>query len=1034
MPKCATTRVGTWCNADMSVGSCSRLISIAAVCLSIRMTAAEPVASASQMPRVLATAPGAAAGTFTVRPGYQAQLVASEPLVMSPVAAAFDETGSAYVVEMRDYSERREDHLGVIRRLVDTDLDGRTDTATVFVDGLPWPTAVVCWDGGVFVGATPDIWYLKDADGDGRAEVREKIFTGFGSETQPLDPAKLNVQAMLNSFHWGIDQRIHGATSMAGGSVALVDSPFVREWRSRAGVTNAAWPSALSLRGRDFAFDPRTLVLSPTPGGGQHGMSFDSTGRKFLCSNSDHLQQVLYDDVGLPSDPDQPLPAARVSIAADGPAAEVFRRSPDEPWRVLRTRWRVAGLVEGPIEGGGRPSGYFTGATGVTVHRGDAYPPETAGDVFIGDAGSNLVHRKRLRLEADGIRLTGERVASEARSEFLASTDNWFRPVQFVNAPDGCLWVIDMYRETIEHPWSLPEGLKKFLDLNSGHDRGRLWRLAPTGFDAAAATRRVRDFSGADTARLVELLDHPNGWHRDTAARLLHQRRDPTAVVRIREKLQARSSAYGRIHLLQVLASQSGLDVRSVGIALADKEESVRATAVDLSDRIDGALPKSWVFLAADPSASVRLAVVRKVSRIPVTDRGAVVAKLVSAGPDLVRSIALAAAGGSELALWPEVRRQAPEVLPALARRLGRRQSPEQLQPILRELPGIAPRSLRFGIAAQLGEGLADAGKNLRLVDSGHGLSGVWEEARKLAADPQASRVRTIGSSDVAFVDLNPDDPAARLAALRLIALAPEDEAVPLLAARLRSEPAAVQAVALDGLSRLRGVTWAKILSAQLQSVSPAMRSRLVTLLLRRAEGRAAVVQALDHGWIRVTDLDADAIVALRRANDPELRADVKRWLGEPPVDRKAVVDRFLPALSQTGMASRGAEIFQQRCSVCHPLRGVGQVLGPDLASVASNGPEKLLVAILDPNREVAPNFMAWRAVLKDGDDVTGILLRDEGPTLVLRQAGGQEVVIRRDSLASLENSGRSLMPEGLEEGLDPKQLADLLAHLAGGK
>lgn len=1034
MSKCATTTGTTWCYQGMTVGSCSWLLFTAVVGWSVRLVAAEPVADVSQMPRVPATAPAAAAGTFTVRPGFQSQLVASEPLVMSPVAVAFDEAGAAYVVEMRDYSERREDHLGVIRRVVDTDLDGRMDTATVWADGLPWPTAVACWDGGVFVGATPDLWYLKDVDGDGRAEVREKIFTGFGSETQPLDPAKLNVQAMLNSFHWGIDQRIHGATSMAGGRVSLVDSAFVRDWRSRAGMTNGALPAALSLRGRDFAFDPRTLVLSPTPGGGQHGMSFDSTGRKFLCSNSDHLQQVLFDDVGLPSDPDQPLPPARVSIAADGPAAEVFRRSPDEPWRVLRTRWRVAGLVEGPIEGGGRPSGYFTGATGVTVHRGDAYPADTAGDVFIGDAGSNLVHRKRLRLESDGLRLTGERVASEAHSEFLASTDNWFRPVQFVNTPDGCLWVIDMYRETIEHPWSLPEGLKKFLDLNSGHDRGRFWRLAPTGFDAAAATRRVRDFTGADTARLVELLDHPNGWHRDTAARLLHQRRDPTTVVRIRERLNGKSSAYGRIHLLQVLVSHSGLDAGSLGIALADADEAVRATAVDLSDRGDGALPKAWVLLAADPSARVRLAVARKVSRIPVTERGAVVAKLVATGPELVRSLALAAAGGSELALWPEVRRQAPEVLPSLARRLGRRQAPAELQSILRELPGITPRSLRFAIAAQLGEGLADAGKNLRLVDSGHVLAGVWEEARKLAADPRASRVRTIGRSDVAFVDLNPDDPAARLTALRLMALAPEDEALPLLAARLRSEPDAVQAVALEGLARSRGVTWAETLSAQLQSVSPAIRSRLVTLLLRRAEGRAAVVQALDHSWIRVTDLDADAIVALRRASDPELRADVKRWLGEPPVDRKAVVDRFLPALSQNGTASRGAEIFQQRCSVCHQLRGVGQVLGPDLASVASNGPEKLLVAILDPNREVAPNFMAWRAVLKDGDEVTGILLRDEGPTLVLRQAGGQEVVVRRDSLVSLENSGRSLMPEGLEEGLDPKQLADLLAHLAGGK
>lgn len=1000
------------------------------VCLPTWGGAAEPQVDVSQMPRVPATEPGKAAGTFAVKPGFEAQLVAAEPLVMSPVALDIDEHGAVFLVEMRDYSERREDHLGRIRKLVDTDLDGDLDVATVLCDGLPWPTAVTCWDGGVFVGATPDIWYFKDADGDGRAEVRERIFTGFGSDGQPLDPKKLNVQAMLNSFHWGLDQRIHGATSMAGGRVGLVDSAFVRAWRARAGVSGPGLPEAVALRGRDFAFDPRTLDLVAEPGGGQHGMSFDSTGRKFVCSNSDHLQQILFDDAGIPVEAGQSLPSNRASIAADGPAAPVFRRSPDEPWRVLRTRWRVSGLVEGMIEGGGRPSGYFTGATGVTIHRGDAYPADVAGDAFIADCGSNLIHRKRLRLDGDGIQLVGERVAGESTNEFLASTDNWFRPVQFVNAPDGCLWVIDMYRETIEHPWSLPEGLKKHLDLNSGHDRGRLWRLAPAGLDVKSRTHRVRDLAAADTAGLVSLLDHPNGWHRDTAARLLHQRQDPAAIGLMRVGVLGARSALGRLHLLHALAAAAGLDARTLAMALADPDEAVRAAAVELGARARevGGIP--WRRMASDRSARVRLAVSRQVTKVDAEERPAVLTALVAAGPELVRSIALASAGGGELALWESLRKEAPTVLPGLARRLGKRHSAAELQGVIRDLPGLKPRSLRLSTVASLGLGLAEAGKSLRLVDSEHRLAAVWEEAAGLADDPKASRVRTVGRSDVAFVDLNPDDPAARLAAVRLMSLAPEAEALPVLVRRLGSEPEEVRATALEGLSRFRGATWASTISGRLSEVSPVVRARLVGLLLRRPEGRAAILQALDHGWIRVTDLDADAIAMLRRSAEPELKADVKRWLGEPAADRRAVLDRYLPALSKPGDGARGAAVFEQRCAACHRLKGVGNVLGPDLASVASNGPEKLMVSILDPNREVAPNFMAWRAVLKDGDEVSGILVKDEGPNLVFRQAGGQEVVVVRERLASLENSGRSLMPEGLEDGLDAGQLADLLAYL----
>src|SRR5256885_1483001 len=169
----------------------------------------------------------------------QKLVVTAEPLVVDPIAMAFDENGRLFVVEMRDYPERRNEmpHLGRIRMLEDTDGDGRFDKSTVYADNLPWPTAVICWNGGVFVGATPDILYCKDTNGDGVADVREVVFTGIASNYAPYDVNKLNVQALFNGFMWGLDNRIHAANGGDGGTVHLVDSEFTRAWQGRAGMT-----------------------------------------------------------------------------------------------------------------------------------------------------------------------------------------------------------------------------------------------------------------------------------------------------------------------------------------------------------------------------------------------------------------------------------------------------------------------------------------------------------------------------------------------------------------------------------------------------------------------------------------------------------------------------------------------------------------------------------------------------------------------------------------------------------------------------
>jgi putative membrane-bound dehydrogenase-like protein len=153
---------------------------------------------------------------FSLKPNYALELVAHEPDIADPVAIAFDEKSRMYVVEMIDYSEQSEEQLGTIKLLEDKDGDGFYETSVRFATGLSWPTAIACYDQGVFVGAAPDILYLKDTDGDGIADINKKVFAGFG---------RGNVQGLVNSFRWGLDNRLYGQTSVSGGLIVSSTRP-----------------------------------------------------------------------------------------------------------------------------------------------------------------------------------------------------------------------------------------------------------------------------------------------------------------------------------------------------------------------------------------------------------------------------------------------------------------------------------------------------------------------------------------------------------------------------------------------------------------------------------------------------------------------------------------------------------------------------------------------------------------------------------------------------------------------------------------
>ncbi len=983
----------------------SLVAGLAAASFTPVVSAAEPDADASELPHLPPVEVADALTTFKVRPGFRIELVAAEPMVRDPIEVAFDADGRMYVVEMIDYSERRNEspHLGRIRRLEDTDNDGRFDRATVFVDDLPWPTGLACWRDGIFVTATPDLFYCRDADGDGRAESREQVFTGFGIDFAPFEVTRLNMQAMVNSLRWGIDNRFHGLTGPNGG-----------ELRAPA---HTDWPP-VNVRGRDFAFDPRSFRFEAEAGGGQYGLCFDDRGRRFTCNNSDHIRVFMYDARYADRNPAFTPPPSLQSIAADGPAAPVYRTSPEEPWRVLRTKWRVAGLVPGPIEGGGRSSGYFTSATGLTVYRGDAWPEDYVGDVFIADCGSNLVHRKRLRSE--GVALIAERPADEQRTEFLTCSDTWFRPVQFANAPDGTLYVIDMYREIIEHPWSLPPGIKRHLDLNSGNDRGRIYRIVPDDFRQRPAPR----LSGAATPVLVETLAHRNAWHRETAARLLLERQDPAAVPMLEVLLRASSSAFGRLHALGAIDGRGALKVGHVVRGLTDPSDIVREHAVQLSERFLSneaartALAEPLLALTGDPSARVRyqlaftlgeldhprrLEALESIARRDAADpwvRAAVLTSLATGAPEMFGRVKTWFAGDHADASPGEY-----EFLRQLVQVIGARNRPEEIAGVL-EFVTTARPAVAFALVHALGEGVQRARGSLDTAR----VAPVFERAATLVGDvavPEATRVQ----------------------AIELLALTTfERSGERLLALMDQSQPQSVQLAAIRALNRFSDPRVGRVLAERWSGLTPQLRQNVLPVLLARPDRVQELFREVEAGRVRRADLDSTQLDFLMNHRDAAIRRRAIELLAGLVVgDRQQVVEGLMPALALAGNAANGRPLFAERCASCHRLGGEGFVLGPDLVSVRNSGKEKTLVSIVDPSREVLPQYLAYEIETKDDESLLGVLASETAASVTLRQAYGRDTVIPRANITSIQSRGKSVMPDNLEEGLTAQQVADLL-------
>ncbi|KAA0142392.1 c-type cytochrome [Gimesia chilikensis] len=946
-----------------------------------------------------------ALSSFQVKPGFRVELVAAEPLLRDPVALAFDENGRMFVVEYPEYNQQfakdKQPVTGSVRMLEDTDGDGQYDKSTVFVSDLAAPSAVACYNGGLFVAAAPDLLFCKDTDGDGTADTREVVFTGFRRLENRTDPS-------LNTLLWGLDNRFHACTSYSGSEVRAVKHPG---------------EPARSIRNRGFLFDPRTQRFDLSSGGGQHGLAIDDWGQEFLCSNSSPVKMLMYDDRYLARNPYLKAPAPAVEITEGGKHTQLFRISPEEYWRQERTRLRNEGKFRGSNEGG-KSSGFFTAATGVTIYRGDAWPAEYWGSVFVGEPANNLVFRGKL--EPDGVGLVARR--ADAGREFLASTDTRFRPVQFANGPDGNLYVIDMNRDLIEGAMFLPPELLKKVNVNGGDQRGRIYRIVREDFEHSS----LPQLGKATTPELVRLLDHRNGWHRDTAARLIYERQDQSAVPLLKQLAAESDYPLARMTALYALEGLEVLDEASLLRALKDDVPEVRVHALRLSEQRvqeSKAIRDQLLAMSEDPALKVRYQLAFSLGELKSsTERNVVLASLAMRdGQDQWMELAilssLAKGAGTvfeRLAREDAYRRSQTGIrfLTALARQTGAAGHPQEMEVVLNSLLkwSAAQKQQAAVLLALLA---AQPEKTRRAFLNRHQASlkpimgRVLEEAREVALDTRLPVKE-------------------RLTAIERLGFAPYAEVRDVFSELLEPQQVnPVQVAAIVQLGQFPDQEIAALLISGWPKMTPDLRTKAAETLLSRAAWSGALIDAIEAGSIGRGDLSPARVDLLKQHPDKRLADRVKQLYADRSLaGRDDVVQQYQSALKGDGDVVSGKAVFKKVCSACHRLEGVGTAVGADLKAIRDRGKAGVLLHILDPNREVKPQYMSYTLVLESGQVLSGMIADESVNSITVRKPDGTSTTVLRINIEEIRSSGLSFMPEGLEKQIDQRAMADLLAYL----
>jgi len=943
---------------------------------------------------------------FQIEEGFSLSLVGSDPLFADPVDFEFNEAGEAMVLEMPGYPF--EDQQSRIVLLKDTNNDGVYDDSQVFAENLQLATSFLPYKDGALVAAPPYLLYVKDLDKDKKADAIDTLMGGFSTG---------NLQHNYNGLTYGLDNWIYAVNGGNSGK------PF---WWGDSS-------SRMELRGQDFRFNLNTRVMERIgESSGGYGLGMDEWGRIYETHNLTHISHLVFPDRYLKGERLlQEHTLENISDHEENGLARIYPIGEQES------------RVNHPEQ-----SGYFSGSCGITYYGGGAFGAEYNNTVWVADVVLNLIHTDKIT--AKGSSLQASRMME--KREFLASTDRSFRPVNMSVGPEGAMYVVDMYRQVIEHPEWIPDEIEKTLDLNAGKDKGRIYKITKVGEKNPFDLTQLKTLDG-----MIEALNHSNQWVRKTAHRLLIDRELTDPKLNNLAELLTSENELARLHALWILQGKNNLTTDQLIRALEDPAAGVRENALLIAENTLSSNPdllKNCIALMTDADARVRMQAALTVSTL---DEGlfdqhkaellAVYLEVANTKMDdwNIAAITLAAKHAA-----PEFFNRLvasgnfkinPSLLSSLA--LASSKSIVDMQTILLTLKDAEVNSeiasnvihqLSQGSASGSGNGLLPQIRALEQTNDRLVISELANFRNRLQLPPSPEYLKYSREALKMVVDESLAD-SVRIQQMSLIALLPYREKSEVLYQSLQNfVPLKIQEEALRQLSKFREPEIGNRVVAIWKELSPQTRRYASDLLLYIESNHDALLTGLEQSTINIGEMNFD--LERRRTllwwTD---NADTKRraralFTDEGVTNRKEAIETMKPALALAGSSVNGKEVFESICSNCHVYGAIGKDVGPVLTEINRKSKESLLHEILDPNSAVDTKYINHRLETKQGDLHMGIVEAETDQYITIKKMGGEKVTINKTDIKTFNSLGTSLMMEGLENSMTPQEMADLLSFL----
>lgn len=940
--------------------------------------------------------------SFQLEEGLSIELIAAEPLVVDPVAFAFDEMSRLYVIEDRGYPDPIDGTtapaIGRIALLTDTNQDGKYDTRTEFATDLTYPNGILPWKGGIFVTCAPHVYYFKDTNNDGIADIKEIVLTGFNSDK--------TAQIRVSHPTLGLDGWVYVTSGLNSGKISSPRYPD---------------RPAVSFTTADGRFNPETLEFQPTGGRSQFGLAFDPFGRRFGTSNRHPVMQMMIEPWQLQRNKSLQFAETYQNVSAVEANAKVFPVS-----GAVTTAEFIPSLM------GKGHTGTFTSACGLLIFNGDGLKSAHVGNAFICEPAQNLVQRQIM--QPNGVGFTSK-LPYEGK-EFFSSTDESFRPVFLQHGPDGALYVADMYRKVIDHPAYVPAESRHLLDFETGKTDGRIYRIFNEKNQPKESYQRITRFQSNND--LVEGLSSANEWKRQTAFRKILETRDISIAQKLEGLAISAALPETRTNALWLLHHLGRMEAGILSKALNDKSGDVREQVVKiaaLSNKADDTLRDLLVKASADKEVKVQYHTALALGdNLDETSVKALAKIAGQNGDDVwVRNAILSGIGDHFPQFLKAIQTQTNNkvtayagVMQDLGQLFGNAASVDECQQLLiNTLNNKGQYNWRIATMRGLAEGISKRseyqgkeGSPLEFLAGEHKnqLNSFMAEVNKravMAGLPVSERKNAV----------------ALLGYYRF------EEGKNTLAKMLdNQQPADLQVEAIMALRRLNDKDGAHLLTSEKtwKGYTPRVKSAAVATLVSNSVFINALFDALDKGIIQPAEISSTDRNRLLKNKEKAIAEQAATFFSVlESGGRMKVYEEMKGLLSRPAVAEKGKEVFVNYCTACHTYGSVpGGNAGPDLSGVRNQPAEAILLHVIVPNYEVYPAYQTLNIETSDGNNVSGWLLAETDNSVTVRTAFSTEVSVLRKNIRAITNPGISLMPDGLEQSMTQQEMLDLIAFL----